>query len=282
MKKPAMPSSAFIFYVFTILLSVEVSAQGPRQRVRDQLEERYVLPIRRDFDIDGLDRSALVFIPKDAGRRPLPVVLCFHGSGGNAQKAAGQFSIHKHWSEAIVIYLNGLPREVRGDVKPGWVLEIDEQGNNREIAFVEGLLKEIGNEVEINEQAVFAAGHSNGGFLCYLLWQQRSDLFAAFAPCACFSRVNLEGVPPKPIFHAAGRKDPLVPIAKQIETIEKVKEINEVGDGIKGKRPGMQRFPSENGMPVVTFLHPRGHEYPEELGAMVSRFFEDIANRSGN
>ena len=165
-----------------------------------EIQKNYIQPLLRDFDVNGVNRQALVFLPKSTLKNPSAVVFCFHGSGGTIQKAAKQFSLQKHWGEAIVVYPAGMSITMRGMEKSGWVLEMDEQGKNRELAFNDEILFVLRREAKVDEQRIIAAGHSNGGFLNYFLWKNRSDLFAAIAPCACFARNDLNGLTAKPVF----------------------------------------------------------------------------------
>lgn len=257
--------------VLIVLSCLEItSAQPPR------LQKNYVQPILRNYDVNGVNRKAVVFLPKTALIKPSAVVFCFHGSGGTLQKAANQFSIHKHWREAIVVYPAGMSINIRGTEKSGWLLKKDDRGKNRELEFIDEILSALRREAKVDEQKIFAMGHSNGGFFSYFLWQQRSDLFAAIAPCACFARNDLNGLSAKPVFHTAGRTDPLVPLSKQLETFQKVKEINGSEEVRPGKRQGVRIFPSKTGALTVLYIHPGGHAYPNEVGPMLVRFFKDI------
>lgn len=259
-----------------MLLTVFVgSAEAQRRPVPAGIQQRYVLPIQREFQVRGETRTAMVFIPKSSLTQAAPVVFCFHGSGGSPQKAMQQFKAHRHWEEAIVVYPAGLEVFRRGESKPGWETELDEDGKNRELEFFDEMLKVIKDETQVDDDRVFAAGYSNGGFLCYLLWRERGDVLAALAPTACFSRVDLEGAAPKPILHAAGRNDRLVPLDSQLSTIQRVKEINASAEGRPGKRRGVRIFPSEKGAPLMLYVHPGGHAFPENLDEMIVQFFQN-------
>ena len=60
-----------------------------------------------DWKVDGVDRQALVYIPAAADKEQAPVVFAFHGHGGTMAHAARTFAYHKHWPEAIVVYMQG-------------------------------------------------------------------------------------------------------------------------------------------------------------------------------
>ena len=66
---------------------------------------------RMEWQVDGLQREALVFVPQniDASSKPAPVVFGFHGHGGSAMNAVRSFHFHTLWPEAIVVYMQGIP-----------------------------------------------------------------------------------------------------------------------------------------------------------------------------
>src|SRR5690242_15789099 len=64
---------------------------------------------QRDWTVDGVTRSALVYVPDSAKGSPTPVIFAFHGHGGTMEHAARTFGYHKIWPEAIAVYMQGLP-----------------------------------------------------------------------------------------------------------------------------------------------------------------------------
>jgi len=236
---------------------------------RADLAERYLLPIRREFTVDGQSRSALVFAPRTSRERPTPLVLMFHGSGGTSEKSARMVGLHREWPQAIVVYPQGRTRD-QGPMsgKTGWRLRED-----GDLAFVDHLLTTLKAELNVDADRIHAAGHSNGGFFCYLLWQQRGDVFASYSPVACFSRQTREGFSPAPVFHVAGRKDPLVQLQEQMETVRWVQEVNRCSEGVRTRDPGCRLFRSEIQKPLLVMIHPGGHEFPESAVPVMVRFF---------
>src|SRR5687768_13981889 len=79
---------------------------------------------RREWDIDGVTREALVYIPPGAKANNSPLVFAFHGHGGSMQGAARMFHIHELWPEAIAVYMQGLntPGQLTDPEgkRPGW------------------------------------------------------------------------------------------------------------------------------------------------------------------
>src|SRR5580693_8917671 len=86
-------------------LSALVSALilwSPFARAADDLQSM-------EFTVDGVARTALVYVPASAKTTPMPLVFVFHGHGGNARQAARGFRMEHEWPEAISIYMQGLP-----------------------------------------------------------------------------------------------------------------------------------------------------------------------------
>ncbi|MEI9864296.1 MAG: hypothetical protein WDN00_07020 [Limisphaerales bacterium] len=61
------------------------------------------------FTVDGVERTALVYIPPAAKTKATPVVFVFHGHGGNSRQVARSFKMNSEWPDAISVYMQGLP-----------------------------------------------------------------------------------------------------------------------------------------------------------------------------
>ena len=59
----------------------------------------------------------------------------------------------------------------------------DEQGD-RDLKFVDAILKTLREKYKVDDRRIFATGHSNGGGFTYLLWAARGKELAAIAPVA--------------------------------------------------------------------------------------------------
>src|SRR5690606_32159768 len=64
----------------------------------------------KEWQVEGGQREGLIWLPKSDAQalRKAPVVLVYHGHGGNMQHAARSFDLHRHWPEAVVIYPQGV------------------------------------------------------------------------------------------------------------------------------------------------------------------------------
>ncbi len=65
-------------------------------------------PTLRTWDVDGVKREALVYVPATKSGGKVPLVFDFHGHGGTARHAARTHHIHETWPEAAVVYMQGL------------------------------------------------------------------------------------------------------------------------------------------------------------------------------
>jgi polyhydroxybutyrate depolymerase len=235
---------------------------------------------RMEWKVDGVAREALVYVPATARTAACPVVFAFHGHGGTMQFAARKFAYHKHWPEAIAVYMQGLNTpgaliDPQG-TRPGWQKTFGDQGD-RDLKFFDAVLATLKKDYRVDAKRIYATGHSNGGAFTYLLWAARGNVFAAVAPCAAAARPELkQRMKPKPVFHMAGENDPLVRFAWQQRTIDDVRKLNGCG---KGEPWGEHctLYPSKGGTPVVTYIHSGGHLLPDDVPPLIVKFFKFCA-----
>jgi polyhydroxybutyrate depolymerase len=165
-------------------------------------------PARQEWNVDGITREALVHVPAAAKTTASPVVFAFHGHGGTMRHAAATFAYHKHWPEATVVYMQGLNTpgiltDPEGK-RPGWQRTFGDQ-DDRDLKFFDAVLATLKKDYKVDEQRIYATGHSNGGGFTYLLWAARGDVFAAVAPCAAAAKPDFkQHIKPKPVLHMAG------------------------------------------------------------------------------
>ncbi len=294
--------SAITLAVLTVLLAAETL---PAQQLRDRLIERFdkdgdgklsqeerraaFQGLRRNSDgrtpetltwtIDGLERQALVYLPRDRKNEPAPVVFGFHGHGGSMRNADRSFGLQNHWPEAIVVYMQGVPTpgaltDPEGK-RNGWQSGTGDQGD-RDLKFFDAVLKTLREKFPVDDSRIYSTGHSNGGGFTYLLWMTRADQFAAFAPCAAVNRAFFKQKPaPKPIMHIAGTNDALVKYSWQDLMMKSVRAHNGCDDEGREWAPGCTLYPSAKDAPVVTMIHDGTHKYPPEAPALIVRFFKE-------
>jgi len=240
------------------------------------------VPVEKKWEVDGVDREGLVYAPTLATTSPTPVVFAFHGHGGTMQHSSRTFAYHKHWPEAIVVYLQGL--NTAGKLtdpegkKPGWQHGVGAE-QDRDLKFFDMVLSQLKSDYQVDESRIYSTGHSNGGGFTYLLWSQRGDVFAAVAPSASVAAQELKSLKPKPVLHVAGTSDPLVKFGWQEKTMTALRKIN--GCDSKGQPWGKSGdlvgtiYRSEKGPPVITLISPGDHKFPKEAPALIVKFFQE-------
>ena len=132
------------------------------------------------WQVNGETREAIVYAP-DGSREGdhVPLVLSFHGYGDNMQNFQ-RTNVHGAWPDAVVVYFQGL--ETRRGLR-GWQVERSD-GVNRDLKLVDVALASLRETYNVDDDRIYATGFSNGGMFTYLLWTERPDVFAAYAPVA--------------------------------------------------------------------------------------------------
>jgi len=251
------------------------AAAAPVQQAAKPVQKRL------EWSVDGVKREAIVVIPPTpapaaATTAPTPVIFGFHGHGGNARYSVRTFAYQTHWPEAICVYMQGLPTPGMTDpkgLKNGWQKTVGDQ-EDRDLKFFDAVLATLRKDYKIDEQRIYAAGHSNGGAFTYLLWAARGEIFAAVAPAAAGMRTYRD-LKPKPAMHIAGEQDTLVPFAFQKRAMAEVRKIN--GCEAEGKEwaKGCTLYKSKGGTPFVSMICPGDHTFPAEAPELIVKFFKE-------
>ncbi len=257
-------------------------------------------PVRREWMVDGVAREAMVYVPPSAKTNAAPVVFVFHGHGGSMRATVRGWSIHTVWPEAIVVYPQGLntPGKLTDPEgkKPGWQSGMGAQGD-RDLKFFDAMLASLKKDYKVDPKRLYATGHSNGGSFTYLLWQARGEQFAAFAPSAAPATFLMGGILakpdegrkvnedkeagkpkllPKPFLHLGAENDPLVKFAWQKATIDKLREMNQCGEGKPwAGEKGATIYEAKTGAPVITYIHAGEHKFPANGPALIVKFFKE-------
>ncbi len=170
----------------------------------------------RKLTVDGRQRNYLVHIPpKYDSKKPTPVVLAFHGGGGNADNMIVFSGLNKKSDEAgfIVVYPNGTGRlekllTFNGGNCCGYAMN----DNVDDVEFTRKILDDLAQSANIDPKRVFATGMSNGGIMVYLLASELSDRIAAIAPVG--GPMGTEDCKPKrpvSVIHFHGTEDEFAP-----------------------------------------------------------------------
>jgi polyhydroxybutyrate depolymerase len=165
------------------------------------------------------ERNYYVHVPAGTSSSgPAPVVLVFHGGGGNASNIAAttHFNEQADKSGFLAVYPSGtgLLRDKiltwNGGTCCGYAVEhnVDDSG------VVRAILDDLSAVTAVDPKRVFATGLSNGGIMSYRLACDLSDRLAAIAPVAG-TQNYAACTPSQPVsvLHIHGTADEHVPYA---------------------------------------------------------------------
>ena len=136
----------------------------------------------------GRRRSYLLHVPRTGADRPRPVVIAFHGGGGEADGFKDYAGLNEVADREgfIVVYPNGtgvLPRRLltwNAGECCGHAMNqrVDDAG------FAIAVLDDLARRTAVDPRRVYATGHSNGAMMAYRLGAERADRIAAIVPVA--------------------------------------------------------------------------------------------------
>jgi polyhydroxybutyrate depolymerase len=191
--------------------------------------ERFVLAgsLRHDF---------LVYVPSSYdGSRAVPVVLFFHGGGGNARQ--GEDTVHLRATAERHGFILVEPEGYDGSGlglrtwNAGACCSAAVRDGVDHVGAVRAILDSVASEWRIDSARVFATGHSNGGMMAYRLACELSDRITAIAPnSAALSDTDLDANPPRamfacttpsrpvPVMHMHGDADTCMPVDGGVST----------------------------------------------------------------
>jgi polyhydroxybutyrate depolymerase len=198
---------------FSLLLAVLALAckqPPPEKSMRFPEPGNYPLEIARP----GGSRSfSLHLPPRYAERGPLPVLIAFHGGGGNGSGFQRNAKLDARADELgyAVVYPDGSGRFGRrfltwnaGDCC-GYAMEheIDDVG------FTLAILADLARDLRLDPTRVYATGHSNGAMMAYRLAADASTHIAAIVPVSG-ADVTVDFAPAAPVsvLHVHSVDDP--------------------------------------------------------------------------
>jgi len=250
-----------LILLFFLLLSAVLAVRffaGTRFRSSLQVLslDSHVVPgdWRESLIVDGRTRTYLLHVPTGyTGAAPLPLVLAFHGYGGNGERIQEitQLNPLADQENFIVVYPDGFEKSWNhGDGSRPAVAE-----NIDDVQFVRTLIGELEKKLAIDKERVFATGFSNGALMTERLGCELADILAGIAPVSGSlpKKIASSCTPARPIpFHLIyGTADPLSPynggaLKSEGGEVLSVKEALAFWAGINGcSVPAEERLPSE-------------------------------------
>ena len=173
--------------------------------------------VERTIEVDKRQRSYLLHVPPGLPPdKPVPLVLVFHGGGG---QAAGTETYMTHFSEPadresfLVVYPQGVGNNWNdGRDNPSSTAATE---NVDDLAFVLALIDAVAKEHPVDGKRVYATGISNGAIFAHYLAANHPEKIAAIAPVAggLADPFHKQFHPKEPVsvLILQGTDDPLVP-----------------------------------------------------------------------
>lgn len=168
------------------------------------------------LNVDGLNRRYLVHLPP--GFDPsenLPVMMWFHGGGGNANGGVfeADFRSLANSQRFILVYTEAWPDVIEACRCWGYDLGQGETNGNYEIdlAYASAVIDDLAERYNANRSRIYAGGYSMGASFVWDLACTKSDEFAAVAPVAASmyrsTYDNCDAGLPTAICHILGTND---------------------------------------------------------------------------
>jgi polyhydroxybutyrate depolymerase len=246
-----------------VLASTVVRSRGCGARPAD-LSSRSIT-----VDVGGLNRTYYLALPAHYDpSAPLALVLGFHGSGSNGEAIRAHLGLEApSGGGGIFAYPDGLAVSGGGS---GWFLTKE----GRDVAFVDKLVADVEATYCVNQNALFAAGFSYGGWMVNALACARPGLLRGIASIAGGGPTNdcPSGVAALIIHGADDANEPL-------HVGEASRDFWLHADGCARRAPSTfggtcQMYAGcPEDKPVLWCRHDRGHEVPDFARATVWDFF---------
>ena len=175
--------------------------------------------VEEDLQHNGSTRFYDVFLPTGYNaNNDLPLVIMLHGGGGdkNVIQAFSQLNPVANALGYIAVYPQGLePLSIGGfSWADGRGTAADNAGVD-DVGFILSLLNQLKSDYAIDDQRIYIAGFSNGGFMAQTLACEIPEEFAAAAGLGCSLGVQQAAdcttAEATPMIFVVGTADPEIP-----------------------------------------------------------------------
>jgi polyhydroxybutyrate depolymerase len=212
--------TALSFCVSACASSKEPLRERIRGRIREKIQDRFGAKkeVPNPQDTSGVlmfqkrERTFLLHLPREyQPSKAVPLVIAFHGGGGNAENMAQMSGMSQKANAEgfIVVYPNGT-----GKLKDRFLTwntwnccgySVESQVDD--VGFIRALIQQLKSTYAIDSNRIYATGISNGGMMAYRVAVELSDQIAAIAPVS--GALNVDNPSPSTpvsviIFHGTG------------------------------------------------------------------------------
>lgn len=175
-------------------------------------------------EVGDLNRHYIVHVPPGYdGKKPLPIVIMFHGGGGTARGVMRETG----WAQKadtgvfLAVFPDATPPDPTMPSRFKTNGQIWNDGSGRfhagqknipDVAFINAMLDDLIARFAVDRQRIYAAGFSNGASMAFRVGVELSSRIAAIAPFAgalWIKQPKLER--PVSLYYITGDADPLNP-----------------------------------------------------------------------
>jgi polyhydroxybutyrate depolymerase len=165
---------------------------------------------------DGQEREYLVHTPPNFNKTEnLPMVMLFHGGGGNPKSIVRQSGMNTvaDTNGFIAVYPAGIGARI-GNMRTWNAIKCCGRAakeNIDDVGFASALIDKMELDYGIDTSRVYATGHSNGAMITYRLACELSEKITAIATNAGTLALNdCQPERPMPVLHFHGTADPCI------------------------------------------------------------------------
>lgn len=238
-------SFAYRFFIFSMFFGCNSTESTSRDLkgsdlVKAELFEQRVLH-------NGEEREYFLYVPDSYNENTeYPVLLNFHGFGGNAKDYINYESDFRDVAEqegVILVYPQGslLSGFSHWNAAP---MAEDNKSNTDDIGFIELLIRNLQQDLSVDPNRIYATGFSNGGMFSYALGCFTEGLIAGVAAVSGL-QLNLEDCSPShpiSVLIAHSTTDDVIPytgssgVASVDETVSFWRTANQTSSEAKESR----------------------------------------------
>ena len=238
-------SFAYRFFIFSLFFGCNSTESTSRDLkgsdlVKAELFEQRVLH-------NGEEREYFLYVPDSYNENTeYPVLLNFHGFGGNAKDYIDYESDFRDVAEqegVILVYPQGslLSGFSHWNAAP---MAEDNKSNTDDIGFIELLIRNLQQDLSVDPNRIYATGFSNGGMFSYALGCFTEGLIAGVAAVSGL-QLNLEDCSPShpiSVLIAHSTTDDVIPytgssdVASVDETVSFWRTANQTSSEAKESR----------------------------------------------
>ena len=202
-----------------LVFSLSAEANWFKERLKARLSKQPAPELSatvKKLQVGGVDRYYTIHFPKSYDpKKATPVVLAFHGGGGNMALQANDetYGLITKSEEAgfIAVLPNGHSPFRSGKLatwNAGKCCGFARDAKSDDVGFIRALVESLATQHTIDRQRIFAIGMSNGGMMSYRLACELSDVIKGIAAVAGTDNTS-ECAPknPVPVLHIHAKDD---------------------------------------------------------------------------